>query len=100
MSAVRWDRLFGKLKAAEDAVSSRIEVLKVTRGIVARKVPDGEVTHLICTLLLDAHVNGKFDGPDGDLAEEAKRLYRTACRLAREAGYAVPESSEDLLDAK
>lgn len=61
-----------------------------------RKAPlelDADIEHLIETLGTDVEINEEFDGADGEMALEARRLETTARRLVREAGYALPETA-------
>ncbi|KMW60761.1 hypothetical protein AIOL_000926 [Candidatus Rhodobacter oscarellae] len=53
---------------------------------------DADLTHLLETLEMDEEVNADFDCGDGEMSLEASRLVATARRLAREAGYALPET--------
>lgn len=64
---------------------------------------DVDLTHLLETLEMDEEINADFDCGDGPMSLEASRLVTTVRRLAREAGYALPETvggahHEPLLD--
>ncbi len=53
---------------------------------------DADLAHLLETLEMDEEINADFDCGDGEMSLEASRLVATARRLAREAGYALPET--------
>lgn len=56
------------------------------------KMIDPDIAHLLETLQLDEELNAEFDGEESRFTRECSRLYATARRLAREAGYALPEA--------
>ncbi len=53
---------------------------------------DADLAHLLETLEMDEELNADFDCGDGAMSLEASRLVTTVRRLAREAGYALPET--------
>lgn len=53
---------------------------------------DADTIHLLETLEMDEEINADFDCGDGEMSREASRLLTTARRLAREAGFALPEA--------
>ena len=53
---------------------------------------DADLAHLLEALEMDEEINTDFDCGDGEMSLEACHLVTTVCRLAREAGYALPET--------
>jgi len=56
------------------------------------KEADADIAHLLENLNLDADINAEFEGADGEMTLDARRLETTARRLVREAGYDLPET--------
>ncbi|AUQ62360.1 hypothetical protein [Phaeobacter inhibens] len=81
-------------QALQDRIQARIDRLKEGGKVTPLKLPDADLAWALQYAEEDAQFSAEFNGEDGYTTADARRLETVLRRLAREAGYALPETAQ------